>query len=178
MDFPKNNELLLDWSRKQGYILTGGGCAEKFYTAERGFPFDDSQLPHYHLMIGDTDDAFRSWRSNNQVCALIAGVWNRPLFIGGFDHSSDREEIVFNTQTLSFFVDLRIPTRRPDFSAHRSLSSLSDSELRYFARQHCFAGYSLAENADNSNSVVVTRHHIIDWNYCGAKRTRPNKVGF
>jgi hypothetical protein len=168
------NELL-DWSPKQGRILTGGGVAEALYTAERGFPFDESELPHYHLTQGTTAE-FTGWRAVGRIFPDIAGCWDRPLFTGGFEHSTNADERVFNTQTPSLFIDMRIPQRAPDLVArgHRGLATLSDDELRAFARRHCFAGYSLLVSPDGA-PPVVTRHHVVDWNFVGAKRTRPNK---
>lgn len=160
-----NDSKLLDWTPKQGRILTGGGVAEKLYKPERGFPFDATQLPHFHLMQGSTREAFHEWRASGKVAPLVCGVWNRPLFLGGMEHSSDAEELVFNTQTPSMFIDLRIPVLRPNLAelGHISLKSLSDNELRLFARQHCFCGYSLLEESESGGlpAPVVTRHHII-----------------
>ena len=50
-------------------------------------------------------------------------------------------------------------------------------ELRLFARRHCFAGYSLLNDAPFSldNPPVCVRHHCIDWNFTGKMRPRPNK---
>jgi len=133
----------LDWTPKQGRILTGGGRAEKLYTPERGFPFGPECLPHHHLLAGTAATTFRAWRAENRIAPQVAGVWNRPVFVGGMEHSSDVTELVYNTQTPSMFIDMRIPRSRPDFSAHSSLETFSDSELRHFSRQHCFSGYSL-----------------------------------
>ena len=165
-------ELHLDWSSKQGRILTANGLATKYYTAERGFPFEENDCPHSLLLQGVTHETFRKWSvSPTSIC----GVWNRPLFSGAWEHSTDKDEIVFNVQTNSLFVDLRIPrTRKIVLSAEvSSLSDLSDTELRYFARQHVFGGFSrVTVEKDNE---VCTRHHCIDWNFVGAPRPRPNK---
>ena len=70
---------------------------------------------------------------------------------------------------------MRIPLSRPDFSAHTSLGSLSDCELRLFARQHIFCGYSLLEGgvagtADppgvkcRRGSFSLVLHHIFRLN--------------
>ncbi len=156
-------EKQLDWSAKQGRILTGGGNAERLYTAARGFPFTDDELPHFHLMAGTTA-VFRTWREQLRTCPALVGVWSRPLFIGGFEHSTGQDEVVYNTQTPSMFIDLRLPTTRPTLTGHTSLATLSDLELRCFARQHCFGGYSLGAGAGTvDDPVVVTRHHIVDW---------------
>lgn len=164
-------EALLDWSPKQGRILTGGGVAEALYSSVRGFPFEEFELPHFHLLQGDIRETFLAWRAANITCPAITGVWDRSLFLGGFEHSTNQDELVFNTQTPSLFVDLRIPRLRPTalFVARGSVSALTDAELRLFARAHCFGGYS------KWNSPYVTRHHLIDWNFVGVKRARPNK---
>lgn len=50
--------------------------------------------------------------------------------------------------------------------------------MRLLARQHAFGGFGRFEaaRADGSGSVAVcTRHHAVDWNYVGTRRTRPNK---
>jgi hypothetical protein len=81
----------LDWSSKQGKILTCAGKATDYYTASRGFPYTDDELPHHYMMKG-TDvflnqckiwydsiykgEIFSAWD------ASIVGCWNRPLFIG------------------------------------------------------------------------------------------------
>ena len=92
------DDQALDWTPKQGRILTGGGVAESLYTAERGFPFEMEQLPHHHLTNGTSVSCFRSWRAQGRVGPLVCGVWNRPLFVGGMEHSSDNTELVYNTQ--------------------------------------------------------------------------------
>lgn len=170
---------LLGWTAKQGRILSGGGVAEKFYT-----DFTQSQLPHHHLLAGTTHEAFARWRRGDSFdgsagCSgfptAVCGVWNRPLFTGGWEHSSDATELVYNTQTPTLFIDLRIPRLRPPFVArgHTSLKTLTDHELKCFARQHCFSGYSLL--GGTVDEPDVTRHHIIDWNFVGKPRSRPNR---
>lgn len=53
---PTSEDLLdpdhLNWTAKQGRILTANGQANVYYDADRGFPFSEDQLPHYHLMKG------------------------------------------------------------------------------------------------------------------------------
>ena len=164
----------LGWSNKQSRILTADGLADTFFTLERGFSFIPQDIPHYHLQHSDTRLLFREW-SLDQVSNPICGAWNRALFMGGFEHSSSDTELVYNVQTNSLFVDLRIPTSRclvlpPDCT---SLASLSDDELRCFARQHVFGGYSRITT--EQHRPVCTRHHCIDWNYVGVSRSRPNK---
>lgn len=44
--------------------------------------------------------------------AAIAGAWRRPLFVGGWSHSDDVSqdgETVFNLQTPTVFLDMRVP---------------------------------------------------------------------
>ncbi len=85
----------------------------------------------------------------------------------------------------------------------RPLASLSELEVRLLARQHAFGGFARFESPSSlptaalSNSAssrvdvattssagqgeqppdacVCTRHHAIDWNFVGVRRTRPNK---
>jgi hypothetical protein len=65
-----------------------------------------------------------------------------------------------SNQTPSIFIDLRIPRTRPESLAfHRSLATLSTEELRLFARQHCFAGYSLAARGHVDDPLVVSRRN-------------------
>jgi len=60
-----------------------------------------------------------------------------------------------------------------------SLNDLTWEQLRYYARQHIFAGYSRVVNDEprrlSSFRYCCTRHHCIDWNYVGVPRNRPNK---
>lgn len=173
-------EQHLGWSHKQGRILTANGLADGFYTAEQGFPFIEEDLPHYHLQRGDTRPVFRAWsQSQHPFDELnpIFGAWNRLLFTGGFEHSSSETERVFNVQTNTLFVDLRIPHSRSLVLSKdcTSLASLSDEELRLFARQHVFGGYSRLAREPPNNRLVCTRHHCMDWNYVGVSRSRPNK---
>ena len=174
-----NDSLLkqhLGWTSKQGHILTGGGMAEEFYSVERGLTFEQNELPHHYLMTGESHREFRKWRRSSPPCSLVAGVWNRPLFVGGWHHSTDQDEIVYNIQTHNLFIDLRIPKSRDKILKKGTFSSLEDlgpSELRCFARQHIFAGFS--KFSEEKGLPLCTRHHVIDWNFVGAPRTRPNK---
>jgi hypothetical protein len=171
----------LEWTAKQGYILTGGGKAEEYYNAERGFPFNETELPHYHLLRGDTHEAFSSWKSNHQPpCRLVCGAWNRPLFVGGWKHSTDLDEEVYNIQTHNLFIDMRIPRSREEAlsqsgldSITTSLQDLTSQQLRLYARQHVFAGYTVC--SEENDKPLATRHHCIDWNFVGVSRPRPNK---
>ena len=233
---------LLDWTAKQGRILTANGLAEEYYTPERGFPFKQEELPHFHLLSDDTitgkgdrnntHAVFSSWAALNKPekqaiesievettsstkttlpngnktkkkKSPVCGAWTRPLFVGGFEHSTNEQEIVFNVQTNALFIDMRIPRLAKNIlpskiidqpcqtaEANGSLfSHLSNDQLRLYARRHAFAGYTILDyetaiTATTSESIkdqnqsrpVCTRHHCIDWNLVGRKgRNRPNK---
>ena len=166
----------LRWTSKQGHILTGGGTAETFYTPERGFSFESSELPHHYLIRKKSHETFKEWISSKSACSLVAGAWNRALFVGGWQNSTDAEERVYNVQTHNLFVDLRIPRSREVLLDCEKLSSLEDlnaKELRIYARQHIFAGFTVFQKA--GKKPVCTRHHCIDWNFVGFPRSRPNK---
>jgi len=109
-----SSEAALGWSSKQGRVLTGGGVAEKLYDPARGFPYDEKELPHYHLVRNEDQAVFRQWRSAGCVAPSVCGVWNRPLFIGGMEHTSDATEVVYNTQ-------VRIPYGSSPCSEHVTL---------------------------------------------------------
>lgn len=113
------------------------------------------------------------WRAAGEATPLVAGAWTRPLFVGGWEHSDNGTgERVFNLQTPSLFVDLRLPHAATSFAArHASLRTMSAAELRLFARRHVFAGYSRVAG----DPPVCVRHHVVDWNYVDAPRPRPNK---
>jgi hypothetical protein len=178
-------ERHLDWSNKQGRILTAGGLALNLYTEERGFPFRENELPHHHLQAGTTHGAFAEWAgtgrgggggggsSRDSVC----GAWTRSIFFGGFEYSSAHDEQTFNVQTNTLFVDIRIPTLRQKKLANlRSFAALDDIGLRLYARQHAFGGYTVMDYEGPGNGrPVCTRHHCIDWNFVGVPRPRPNK---
>lgn len=165
----------LGWTKRQGYILTGGGKADELYTADRGFPFQETELPHHHLIQGKTHSMFEQWRSTAPPCSAVCGVWNRTLFVGGWDHTSDTDEIAFNIQTHNLFIDMRIPRSRSKLLSGKfsSLQDLGPEELRLYARQHIFAGFSFPSK--ENDRYLCTRHHCIDWNFVGSPRTRPNK---
>jgi hypothetical protein len=190
----------LAWSNQQGRILTANGQAASCYTADRGFDFEESELPHYHLMRSresttdpslDTRTIFREWRQkqgDEWKRAPVVGVWKRTLFYGGWEYTTDADEQVFNIQTPSLFVDLRLPTTRlrsQDLPNVTSLDDLSVEELRKFARQHVFGGYTVIRqpppitttslSSSKEYDLVCTRHHVMDWNFVGVPRNRPNK---
>ena len=200
----KNNRkeiisTLLDWTSKQGRILTANGLAEHYYTAERGYPFEKEELPHFYLLSNDneTHDVFSSWCRNqnkkrpssrsddenqspiqslSQPKYPICGAWTRPLFVGGFEHSTNDHEIVFNIQTNTLFIDMRIPRLASQIlheGGHDNFSVMNEEQLRLYARRHAFAGYTVLNY--EQNRPVCTRHHCIDWNFVGIGRNRPNK---
>jgi hypothetical protein len=167
----------LNWSAQQGDILTGGGRLEQLYNAPN-FIWTGDELPHYHKMRGDTHEVFMKLKTEGKTSTLVVGAWSRPLFVGGWQHTGDHTETVFNVQTPSLFIDLRIPLLPgTDLAKKGSISQLSDDELRLLARRHCFAGYSLLNAGPWSveNPPVCVRHHCIDWNFTGKMRPRPNK---
>ena len=83
-----NEEEYLDWSSKQGKILTCDNKANDYFTAERGFPFHENDLPHYHMIKEDCEITFKRWYLDfsfskyNGLLAGVVGAWKRPLFIG------------------------------------------------------------------------------------------------
>lgn len=189
----------LDWSDKQRRILTANHQADYFYTKARGYDYDETELPHYHLSRRDTRTAFPLWRltlGRAPSCSIV-GAWRRPLFYGGWEHSTDRDETVYNIQTNTLFVDLRIPVTRdalfgrntPNTSSTiEGVDDLTKEQLQWFARQHVFAGFSVIVPSSSSNEdgskkrkgmvtydACCTRHHCLDWNFVGVGRTRPNK---
>jgi hypothetical protein len=180
-----NSEEYLGWSSKQGRILTCAGKAEQYFTKARGFPFADEELPHYHMTRNTAFNAFKEWNEalkrggvKGGRQAGVVGAWYRPLFIGcdGFENSSHSEEHVFNLQAPGLFIDLRIPTARCSFfPLHTTgLVDCTDNQLRLFARQHVFGGFSYVSQGKGGR-FVAARHHFIDWNYAGTPRNRPNK---
>ncbi|CAM9461977.1 unnamed protein product [Ectocarpus fasciculatus] len=213
-----SSSSLLNWSDKQSHILTGGGVSSKWYRGPR-FPFSQEELPHFHKARGTTHEAFALWHNQGTGCgAEIAGAWKRPLFVGGWTHSDDAAEPAspssplpptgqegektFNLQTPSVFIDIRVPKAGTALLGHhRSFHTMTDFELRLFARRHAFAGYTRVQpvtspsvdaaslyggggeergaeqhgRLEGSEGSVATRHHCIDWNYVGEARPRPNK---
>lgn len=167
----------LDWSSKQSRILTGGGQAEALYTAARGYPFEETELPHHHLTKGNTHAAFDEWRNQQDeaVSATLVGAWKRLLFYGGFEHATTKDERTYNLQTRNLFIDLRVPRTREAVlpSDKTSLQDLTKEELRLYARQHVFSGYTKV--VTSGKEYLCTRHHCIDWNFVGVPRSRPNK---
>ena len=154
----------------------GGGKAEELFTPERGFPFSPCELPHHHLLRKETHEVFKSWSSSKSPCLLVAGAWNRSLFAGGWFHTTDKDERVFNIQTFNLFVDIRIPRSREKLclaDGFSSIQDLSPHQLRLYARQHIFAGFSVF--AEEDGKPLCSRHHCIDWNFVGTPRLRPNK---
>jgi hypothetical protein len=176
----------LDWSHKQRRILTANGRASEYYHPARGFPFDETELPHYHLMRRDNHGEnetliFEQWRDQDQAASPIVGTWFRPYFGGGpgvYEESSSHEERTYNIQTRTLFVDLRIPHSKSILFEGMSddLNEWSTEQLRWYARQHVFAGYTrVFEQGDTPLPWCAVRHHCLDWNFVGVGRDRPNK---
>jgi hypothetical protein len=199
----------LDWSAKQSRMITGNGRVNDFYTANRGFPFEEWELPHYYCFASTNSNSTNScstrksrdildeWRSSSaNEKTPLCGVWKRVLLEGGMEHSTDQDEIVWNIQSNTLFIDLRIPTTKSlllsslycsgstsekktsDASSANPLRNCSKEELALYARQHVFCGYTVQQqkpNGNNNTLVLCTRHHCIDWNYIGTPRSRPNK---
>jgi hypothetical protein len=166
-------ERHLDWTAKQGRILTANGRANEYFCQERGFPFEEDELPHYYLMRGDCDTSFPHLISQPPIC----GAWSRAYFVGGWEYSSDQEETVYNVQTNTLFIDLRVPTTRKRLlpSTATSLSDYTVEHLKYYARQHVFCGFSVVSTEKQIERLVCVRHHCLDWNFVGTPRSRPNK---
>jgi hypothetical protein len=165
---------MLGWSAKQNHILTGGGILNSCMIPGRDYR-DPEDLPHYHLKTNSTWEYFVKWLIDNRRSDKIVGAWSRPIFMGGWEESGEFDTMVFNLQTPSIFIDLRIPTDRPQsLSSRNNLSSCDPEELRILARQHCFGGYSLP--SEYNGDLVIIRHHVIDWNFHPSyPRDRPNK---
>mmetsp|Transcript_26581 Transcript_26581/g.64204 ORF Transcript_26581/g.64204 Transcript_26581/m.64204 type:complete len:309 (-) Transcript_26581:26-952(-) len=130
-------------------------------------------------MRGSWREACQQWLQRCRRCIDLCGVWERPLFMGGFREHTDADTEVYNVQTPSLFVDLRFPRTRDVLvtqlpATATCVGDLTTEQLRLLARQHCFAGYSLPDWS--SGSLVVSRHHIVDWNYSAQfPRSRPNQ---
>lgn len=140
---------------------------------------------------GDSNDVFRRWSEeyiSSRTKSPIIGAWKRPLFAGKLECTTEDDEEVYNVQTSTLFVDLRIPRCKPvrrwenagkqlamnGATSRQILESFSNHDLRLYARQHVFGGFS-ALSLENGRSLC-TRHHCIDWNYIpGKPRPRPNK---
>jgi hypothetical protein len=204
-DSCSNNDIVmirkkqhLDWSDKQRRILTANGTAEQWYCADRGFPFTEAELPHYYISNNGntTRKKFKEWKLEKEEAypqqpnSPIVGVWKRTLFFGGFEYATDHDEFTCNAQTNTLFIDLRIPWTREDLLLKReqsttiqSLNDMNGEQLRLYARQHIFAGYTSLQTSNQTEHLVVsasypycaTRFHCMDWNYVGVPRTRPNK---
>jgi hypothetical protein len=254
----------LGWSAQQTRILTANGKANEYYTSQRGFTFDETELPHHHLLrcrqrrqrqyygskekkkkkedVDDDDNAddsgccnethvmFRKWaaaamqqqlhqQQHSSLPFSIVGAWKRTMFYNSeMDLSSeqrtstDATETVYNIQTNTLFVDLRLPMAMRQIlheqlqqsnSNNRiiTLNDLNAHQLRLYARQHVFAGFTRiqsisSEDQQNTTTtttttttsavtttatavvdakLLCTRHHCIDWNFVGTPRARPNK---
>lgn len=70
----------------------------------------------------------------------LAGLWRRDAIVLP-DGTEDRTTQVFWGQTHSLYVDLRIPTDRPQARGRRSFMEFDLDELRGLADQKGFAGH-------------------------------------
>jgi len=182
---PEERKKIFNWTWKQGRILTCNGQATTFYTRERGFPFETDELPHHHLLANDTNEKFEEWikegEKEQKEKIPICGVYSRPIFVGGFEHSTNHDEVVYNVQTHSLFIDLRIPRLGMKlFQNVKGLDSMTHEDIKLYARRHVFAGYTRFVNGGKEENGVeqrpiCTRHHCMDWNFVGVPRPRPNK---
>jgi hypothetical protein len=178
-----DEEQLMTWQQDQGHIVSGGGELFKFSVLNRDYSVSD--LPHYLLENKISRKTFATWLSSNRRSNLLMGCWGRPIFAGGWKESSSHDTVVFNLQTPSFFIDMRIPNLRPSEQLKHinSAKDCTDHQLRVLSRQHCFAGYTLHELPSDvpsplldPSTPIFTRHHVIDWNYHPVfPRPRPNR---
>jgi hypothetical protein len=117
------------------------------------------------MLAGTSWEAFARLKQAEQGAALIAGAYNRPLNVRYLTLVVDTEANVntVDIQTPSIFVDIRIPTDRPNVSG-TALSELTLDELVALSKQHCFAGYSVIEHdvAGYESYPVCNRFHAID----------------
>ena len=191
-DRKESFDALLDWTSKQGRILTAEGKYIQFYKPNT---FQEDELPHYHLMNHSLDEAFELFQKgmnrfgpqSDKCRNVVCGAFKRTLFNGLFEHSTDRDERVFNVQTNTLFVDIRIPVLRDaalltmktdeeDKTENTTYEDYSNEELRILSRQHAFAGFTV--QAKEGIRFNCTRHHCIDWNFIpkvSSARPRPNK---
>lgn len=166
----------LNWSANQGHIITGAGTINKLLLPNIDYR-DPQNLPHHYLNKKTYWETFWKWKMKGRRSDMIVGAWSRPIAAGGWLESGEADTVAYNLQTPSLFADIRFPTTMPGNIAYRgSLSQCTDEELRYLSRQHCFAGYSLLDKAEDKKNGQFTRYHIIDWNYHPSfPRPRPNR---
>ncbi len=163
------------WQEKQGAILTGNNAITQYSFIHRDFLLSD--LPHHLLKNKSTRKTFKAWLKANRRSFEIIGAWSRPIFAGGFIESNETDTFAFNLQSPSFFIDMRFSHPRPTIGGKSGFSEYSRDELFSLSQQHCFSGYSLPELPERPNqSIVFTRHHMIDWNFHPVfPRNRPNR---
>jgi len=46
------------------------------------------------------EQMFAKWKAEGKTSNLVAGAWSRPLFVGGWQHTGDHTESVFNVQVF------------------------------------------------------------------------------
>ena len=187
---------LLTWGATQSHILTGGGRLAANFLPGRDFE-TPTDLPHTVKARGldASREQYREWLATGRrdPDSGAVGAWCRPLFSGGWAHSSSADTQVFNLQTPSIFIDLRFPRARlsrPRGFYGATLEDCTNAQLRELSRQHCFAGYALVDRSKSNTASpspprsspsiddlpICTRHHALDWNYHARfPRSRPNK---
>ena len=100
----------LDWTSKQGLILTANGRANEFYSEARGFPCSEEELPHYHLLEGATRRVFHHPPQNHPLSvpglAIILSADGTTLVI------ETRPSLTFKPiPSLSICASPRVATR-------------------------------------------------------------------
>ena len=167
--------LLLGWSNKQSRILTADGNANIYYKH-----FSEKECPHAYYDVTSMDVLCQQVPKNKQQRLQCCGAWERSLFVGEWEHTDARDERTFNLQSHSFFIDLRIPSSSKVLLPTKGITSihqLSKHQVKLYARRHVFGGITLKDTTTNNNKddEICTRLHIMDWNYAGIPRPRPNK---
>ena len=69
----------------------------------------------------------------------LPGLWTRSLILWPDGQSNTTTEVAW-LQGSSYYIDLRLPADRPDFSAVKSLRDLTDRQIAWLATQEGFAG--------------------------------------
>ena len=169
MTFSEDERRLLDWSNKQSRILTADGNANRYYNC-----FSEKECPHAYYDETSIDAIICQQVFPHKQRLQCCGAWERSLFVGEWEHTEARDERTFNLQSNSFFIDLRIPYSQVlPAEGITSLRQLSKRQIRLYARRHVFGGITIKDATKTEE--VCTRFHIMDWNFAGIPRPRPNK---
>ena len=91
----------------------------------------------------------------SRVPDWLLGIWHRQWLEEDGVRSNTRD--VYYLQTPTVFGDARFPVDRPEFPLAASFADLSDSDLRFLARQQGFTGHTTVAGA------VATWGHEIDF---------------